>query len=329
LWRADHYRSDEGVAFVNRLAILIVAAVIAFALSLIAGKVWIAPAEWFAGGNGAWIMAELRLPRALLGATIGAVLGLSGAVLQGYLRNPLADPTVIGVSSTAALGGVAAILIGLSPFPLAMIGAAASVILLAMLAGRGSGQIGFILAGMVLATLSGALTAFLISIAPNPYAVGEILAWTMGALTDRSTADAARAIPLMILGGLILATIGRSLDALTLGEDAARSLGVDPVRLQWRIAAGVGLCVGAAVAVSGVVGFVGLIVPHLVRPLFGERPSAILLPSALAGAALLLIADAAVRLVPGPGEIRLGIAMAVLGAPFFFVLLLRKSGKQP
>ena len=296
---------------------------LAFLLSLMAGKTFIGPAEWLQGGTNALIFAELRLPRAILGLCVGAVLGLSGAVLQGYLRNPLADPTVIGVSSSAALGGVAAILLSLSPFPLAMLGAGAAILLLVALAGKSGGPLGFILAGMVLATLAGSLTAFLISISPNPYATSEILAWMMGALTDRGWSDVLLGAPLMLMGGVLLLTTGGALDALTLGEDAARSLGVDPMRLQWRIALGVGLSVGAAVAVTGVVGFVGLIVPHFVRMIMGGRPSAILLPSAIGGAILTLVADSLVRLAPGPGEIRLGIAMAILGAPFFFLLLAR------
>lgn len=308
---------------------LVLLTLCAFVFSLSAGKVWMAPSDWFANSADGWIFAELRLPRALLGAAIGAVLGLSGAVLQGYLRNPLADPTVVGVSSTAALGGVLAIYLGIATLPFglfacAMLGAGLSVALLVLLAGRSSGPLGFILAGMVLSTLSGSLTAFVISIAPNPYATSEILAWMMGALTDRGMNDFAQATPFMLAGAALLLTLGRSLDALTLGEDAARSLGVNPRRLEWQIALGVGLAVGAAVAVSGVVGFVGLIVPHLVRAYFGERPAAILWPSALGGAALTLIADSLVRLAPGAGEVRLGIAMAVLGAPFFLLLVLRE-----
>jgi iron complex transport system permease protein len=305
----------------RRIPILILA--LAFLLSLVAGKVWIGPTDWFADTANGWIMAELRLPRAILGAAIGAVLGLSGAVLQGYLRNPLADPTVVGVSSTAALGGVIAISLSLSPFPLAMLGAGLSVIILVLMAGRSGGPLGFILAGMVLATLSGSLTAFLISIAPNPFATSEIIAWMMGALTDRTMDDVIKALPFMAVGAIILATTARALDALTLGEDAARSLGVNPDRLQWVIALGIGLAVGASVAVSGVVGFVGLIVPHFVRSFVGERPSATLVPSAIGGAILVLVADSLVRLTPGPSEVRLGIAMAILGAPFFFLLLAR------
>jgi iron complex transport system permease protein len=311
-------------------AMLIIALIAAFALSLTAGKVWIAPNLRFANNPDGWIIAELRLPRAILGALIGAALGLSGAVLQGYLRNPLADPTVVGVSSSAALGAVTAMLLGLSIYPMgvfasAMTGAALSIALLALLAGRGTGSLGFILGGVILSTLSGSLTAFIISIAPNPFAMSEIMHWLMGALTDRSMDDVWRALPFIVAGGLILLTSGQALDALTLGEDGARSLGIDLVHLRWKIVLGVGLCVGASVAVSGVVGFVGLIVPHVMRSFFGARPSELLWPSALGGAILTLIADSGVRLIPGPSEIRLGIVMAVLGAPFFLIVLLRQQ----
>ena len=311
--------------FMTGLLLLLTLA--AFLLSLMAGKVWIWPMSWAADNADGWIFLELRLPRALLGLCIGAVLGLSGAVLQGYLRNPLADPTVLGVSASAALGGVLAIFLGINlvPFGLfgcAMIGAGASILLLLAI-GRGGGPIGFILGGMVLSTLAGALTALVISIAPNPFAASEIINWLMGALTDRLMEDVLTALPFMAIGALLLLTTGRALDALTLGENGAKSLGVDLFRLQWLIVLGVGLSVGASVAVSGVVGFVGLIVPHLIRSFYGEQPSRILLPSALGGAILTLTADSLVRLIPGPGEMRLGIAMAVLGAPFFLLLLLR------
>ncbi len=311
--------------FMTGLLLLLTLA--AFLLSLMAGKVWIWPMSWAADNADGWIFLELRLPRALLGLCVGAVLGLSGAVLQGYLRNPLADPTVLGVSASAALGGVLAIFLGINlvPFGLfgcAMIGAGASILLLLAI-GRGGGPIGFILGGMVLSTLAGALTAFVISIAPNPFAASEIINWLMGALTDRLMEDVLTALPFMAIGALLLLTTGPALDALTLGENGAKSLGIDLFRLQWMIVLGVGLSVGASVAVSGVVGFVGLIVPHLIRSFYGEQPSCILVPSALGGAVLTLTADSLVRLIPGPGEMRLGIAMAVLGAPFFLLLLLR------
>jgi iron complex transport system permease protein len=203
-----------------------------------------------------------------------------------------------------------------------MLGAGFSILLLLVIS-RGGGSVGFILGGMVLSTLAGALTAFVISIAPNPFAANEIINWLMGALTDRLMADVGTALPFMALGVALLLSTGRALDALTLGENGAKSLGINLFRLQWIIVLGVGLAVGASVAVSGVVGFVGLIVPHLIRAIYGEQPSTILLPSALGGAILTLTADSLVRLVPGPGEVRLGIAMAVLGAPFFLLLLLR------
>lgn len=308
-------------------ALLFLLTLAAFLLSLMAGKVWIWPTSWAAGNADGWIFLELRLPRALLGLCIGGVLGLSGAVLQGYLRNPLADPTVLGVSASAALGGVGAIYLGLNllPFGLfacAMLGSGSSILLLLVIS-RNGGPIGFILGGMVLSTLAGALTAFVISIAPNPFAASEIINWLMGALTDRLMADVATALPFMALGVALLFSTGRALDALTLGENGARSLGIKLVRLQWIIVLGVGLAVGASVAVSGVVGFVGLIIPHLIRAIYGEQPSQILLPSALGGAILTLVADSLLRLLPGPSEVRLGIAMAVLGAPFFLLLLLR------
>lgn len=311
---------------VSLLLALLVA--LLFLGSLMAGRVWVPLSAWFGSDPRWWIIAELRLPRAILGLAIGAALGLSGAVLQGYLRNPLADPAVVGISSSAALGAVAAILLLAAESPIlvfgcAMLAAGGAMLLLAGLAWRTRSSIAFILAGTVLASLTGALTAFLISIAPNPYATAEAIDWIMGALTDRSFAEAQLALPFIAIGGALLLATGRALDALTLGEEAARSLGERPGRLQLLVVLGSGLAVGASVAVTGVVGFVGLIVPHLVRPLVGARPSALLVPSALGGAALVLGADSLVRLAPGAGEVRLGVAMALIGAPFFLMLLLR------
>lgn len=317
----------------RRLALLAALVALAFLLSLVAGKYWIPPTLWFSADPRWVIVTELRLPRALLGLAIGAGLGLSGSVLQGYLRNPLADPAVVGVSSSAALGAVAAIVLGVGGgtfgmFACAMLSAAASMALLAALTWRAQSSVQFILAGTVLASLSGALTAFLISLAPNPYAVAEAIEWLMGALTDRSADDVRLAVPFIALGSLLLLFTGRALDALTLGEAAARSLGVRLGRAQALIVLGTGLTIGASVAVTGVVGFVGLVVPHLLRPVFGHRPSQLLLPSALGGAALVLVADSLCRLAPGAGEVRLGVVMALIGAPFFLILLLRGGGRS-
>lgn len=300
----------------------------AFAASLLAGKVWVPVSEWMSHDLPSLIILELRLPRTVLAAAIGAALGMSGAVMQGYLRNPLADPGLFGVSGSAALGAVSSLYFGYAASALllplfALGGAAAGMALLALLAGRSGSLILFTLAGMILASISGSLTSLLISLAPTPFAASEIVTWLLGALTDRSWADVQLTLPAMIAGMLILAATATALDALTLGEAAARSLGVDTGRLQWLVVLGIGLTVGASVAAAGIIGFVGLIVPHLVRPLAGHRPSAVLLPSALAGAALLTLADSLVRVMPSTSELRLGIAMSLLGAPFFLALLFR------
>jgi iron complex transport system permease protein len=307
---------------------LLVAIVIMSGLSLLAGKVWIAPAELLTGDDRWPIIAELRLPRVVLALLIGGGLGMAGAAMQGYLRNPLADPGLFGVSATAALGAVISIFFGLAATPLvlsgfALAGAAIAVLLLSAIAGQSGSVIVFTLAGVVISSLAGALTALVSGLAPTPFATGQIVNWLMGALTDRSWDEVTLAAPLIVLGMVVIASAGRALDALTLGEAAARTLGVRPAVLQAQIVIGVGLIVGASVAASGIIGFVGLIVPHLIRPLTNRRPSAVLLPSALAGALLLLVADSAVRAAPTVSELRLGIAMSLLGAPFFLALLLK------
>lgn len=312
----------------QRNGLLAVALLLAMLLSLMAGPVRLSPFAWGDGGLTAIILFELRLPRTVLAAAIGAGLGLAGAVMQGFLRNPLADPGLFGVSSSAALGAVLSLHFGFaaSAFLLpvfALTGAALGMAVLALLVGRSESLILFTLAGLILASLTGSLTALMISLAPTPFATAQIVNWLMGALTDRSWADAMLAVPLIALGGFILAGTARSLDALTLGETAARSMGVDLGRLQWRVVVGVGLLVGASVAAAGIIGFVGLIVPHLVRPFAGHRPGAVLLPSALAGALLLVLADSLVRVLPTTSELRLGIAMSLLGTPFFLALLMR------
>ncbi len=312
----------------SRLSLgLLAAIVLAASASLLAGKVWV-PFEAFVSDDPRWqIIAELRLPRTLLALLVGGGLGLSGAVMQGYLRNPLADPGLFGVSAGAALGAVLSLFFGFASGWLlpafALAGAAAAMAILALLVGRSGSIIVFTLAGVIVSSVAGSMTALAISLAPTPFATTQIVTWLMGALTDRSWDDVWLALPLIAAGSALLALTGRTLDALTLGESAARSMGVDPLRLQLLVVAGVALCVGASVAAAGVIGFVGLIVPHLVRPFVGHRPSAVLLPSALAGALLLLVADVAVRALPSVSELRLGIAMSMIGGPFFLVLLLR------
>jgi len=307
---------------------LLIALVLAAALSVASGKIWVPLDAWTAADPRSIIIVELRLPRTLLALLVGGALGLSGAVMQGYLRNPLADPGLFGVSSGAAFGAVVSLYFGyavqlwlLPAFALA--GAGVTMALLALIAGRSGSLILFTLAGMILTSITGSLTALAISLAPTPFVTSQIVTWLMGALTDRSWDDVRVALPLIVVGAALLATTARSLDALTLGEQAARSVGVDPGRLQLVVIAGTALCVGAAVASAGIIGFVGLIVPHMVRPFAGNRPSAILLPSALGGAVLLTVADSLVRLAPTVSELRLGIAMSMLGGPFFLYLLIR------
>ncbi|GBU17659.1 MULTISPECIES: iron ABC transporter permease [Methylobacterium] len=279
----------------------------------------------------ALVLWELRVPRALLGALVGFSLGLSGAVLQGYLRNPLADPGVLGISSAAALGAVVVFYGGLAgtlglALPLGGIaGAALAALALNLLAARGAGTLGLILAGVGLASLSGALTALALNLSPNPYAALEIVFWLMGSLADRGMDHVWLCLPLMALGWALMLSTAGALDALTLGEDTAASLGYGLASVRARIVTGAALAVGSGVAVSGAMGFVGLVVPHLVRPLVGQRPGASLLPSGLTGAVLVLAADIAIRLLPTRPELKLGVVTALIGAPFLILLLLRRG----
>ena len=310
----------------NRAALLFAALlVILLPLSLLAGRVWLDP---FTDPRASLILMELRLPRALLAIVIGAGLGAAGAAMQGYLRNALADPGLFGIAPMAALGAVASLWLGVSASQwtlpvMALAGAALGMALLAIIAGRTGGIALFTLAGLMIASLAGALTALAITLAPSAFAMSEIVMWLNGALTDRSWRDVYLAAPLVLAGIALLGIKARSLDALTLGEVAARSMGMRADLLLALLVGGVGLTVGTSVAVAGIIGFVGLIVPHLVRPLTDRLPSSLILPSALAGACLVLAADSVVRILPLVTELRLGIALSLLGAPFFLWLLLK------
>lgn len=273
------------------------------------------------------IFLELRVPRALLGILIGTALGIAGAAMQAYLRNPLADPGTLGVSAMAALGAVLSIFFnvaGLHPWALPIAGVLGGVVGMAalfLLAGLTASTLTLVLAGILLSTLSIAGISLVLSLSPNPWAAGEIVRWMLGALTDRSIDDLVFATPIVAAGTALILSCREALDALTLGDMGARSLGIDLNQVQWRLCLGVGLVVGASVAVTGVIGFVGLVVPHLLRPLVGARPTALLIPSAFGGAALVLAGDIVVRLLPGGSEVQLGVVMSLVGAPFFFALL--------
>ena len=292
-------------------------------------------ADLFAGRTSlpALVLWELRIPRALLGTLVGFSLGMTGAVMQGYLRNPLADPGILGLSSAAALGAVIVFYGGLAgtltlALPLGGIaGAGLAALGINLIAMRGAGTLGLILAGIALSSLAGALTALALNLSPNPYAALEIVFWLMGSLADRSMDHVYLCLPLMVLGWLLMLSTAPALDALSLGEDTAQSLGFDLVSVRVRIVTGAALAVGSGVAVSGAIGFVGLVVPHLVRPLVGSRPSACLVPSGLAGAALVTAADIAVRLLATRPELKLGVVTAMIGAPFLIGLLIHHRGQ--
>lgn len=277
----------------------------------------------------ALVLMELRLPRALLGALVGFSLGMAGAAVQGLMRNPLAEPGVIGISSAAALGAVAAFYSGLSAtialaLPLGGIaGALLATLVLFILLGRGASTMTLILAGVSLNSFAGAATALALNLAPNPYAALEIVFWLMGSLADRSMSHVWLALPLMLLGWALMASTAPALDALSLGEETAASLGFDLGWLRARLIGGTALAVGSAVAVTGAIGFVGLVVPHLLRPLVGHRPGRLLIASGLGGAILVLAADLGVRLLPVRPELKLGVVTALIGAPFLFALVQR------
>ncbi len=300
-------------------AALAAAALCAGGASLLVGEGFLGPANWL-------ILSEIRLPRTLLALAIGSGLGLSGAVLQGALRNPLADAGLLGITPAAGLGAMIAFYWGLAAgFPPALpagglIGAAIGLACLLGFNGRRLSGPALILTGVAVSALSGAAMSLALTLAPNPFALAEISFWLMGGLEDRALSHAALALPPIAAGATLLLRLGAGLDALTLGEDTAASLGQAPARTLYLAAIGCALTAGASAAVAGGIGFVGLAVPHLLRPVFGQRPSALLLPSLLAGAILLTLADILVRLtpllLPVSANPPLGVLTALAGAPF-------------
>lgn len=314
------------------LSLLVVAL---FLTSLLTGPAGLGVGEslaaLFQGGDDllTLVMRELRLPRAILGLLVGAALGMSGAVLQGFLRNPLAEPGLIGTSASAALGAVLAIQTGLSAaFPLALPlaslgGAALSVLLVLALAGPRGGTMALILAGIAISALAGAGTSLVLNLSPNPFAINEIVFWMMGSLADRSMLHVWIATPFMVLGFALLWPTRRALEALTLGEDAAAASGVHLGRLRLMLVAGIAALIGGATAVAGTVGFVGLVVPHVLRRAVGASPARLVPAAALGGAAVVLAADVAVRVIAPDRDLKLGVLTALVGAPFFLHLILQ------
>lgn len=321
--------------------VLGLAVVLVAAGALAVGPTTLRPGEWWAALTGGpddplrIILWEVRLPRVVLGVLIGASLGLAGAALQGYLKNPLADPGVLGISAGGALGAVLVFYAGLAlRFSWALpagglLGALGSALLLPLLAGRNPAVQTLVLAGMALNALFGALLTLVLNLSPNPFANMEVVFWLMGSLGDRGWNHVQLAAPFLAVGAGLLVATGPALRALSLGDDTAASLGFRPRRTQTLLIAGAAFAVGASVAVSGVIGFVGLVVPHFMRPLAKSDPQRLLGLSALGGAILLPASDALVRAIHLGPELKLGVVTALLGAPFFLVLLVKLRREQP
>ena len=275
------------------------------------------------------ILFDIRLPRTLLAIIVGGTLGMAGAALQGLLRNPLAGPGLVGVSNCAALGAVIALYFGLQSVvwfaipALGMLGAGISVLLIFLLAGANSSITTLILAGVAVNAVASSLISLALNFAPNPYAMSEMVFWLLGSLSNRSMADVTLALPFIIVGWLLILLSGRFLDALSLGEETAKSLGFHLSRHRALLVIGIALAVGAAVSVSGNIGFVGLVVPHLLRPLLGYQPGKLLFSSALGGAILVLLADITVQLSSPNQELKLGVVTALVGGPFFLFLIIK------
>jgi iron complex transport system permease protein len=323
-------RADRSIFWLALLLLLLAV------LSLLAGRSGLLLNELL-GDDAALartILWELRLPRTLLAVLVGAALGLGGAVLQGFARNPLAEPGLLGVSSGASLGAVLAIYTGLGlawpiAIPLLGLGGAAVATALTLALGGGGGVLVLILAGAAVSGLMLAGTALVLNLAPNPYAAYEITQWMMGSLADRSWDHVWLAGPFVLVGCAVLLGTGRSLNALGLGEQQAVSLGVDLGALRRRVLIGTALAVGAATSVTGAIGFIGLIAPHLLRARVGHEPARLLWPAALAGAVLLLAADVITRILPLDHELKLGVLTGLVGAPFFLRLVWRLKSVAP
>jgi iron complex transport system permease protein len=273
------------------------------------------------------VMQEIRLPRAILAVLIGGSLGLCGAAMQGYLRNPLAEPGLIGISGSAALGAVLSLQTGFATafwlaLPLSALGMSfLAVLLIMLLAGKQGRSLTLILAGIAISALAGAMLSLALNLSPNPYATAEIVFWMMGSLGDRSFNHVWLALPFCVVGSVMLLSIGPALNALTLGEDTAQTMGISLVNTRYILVIGVAAMIGATTAVAGAVGFVGLVVPHILRRWVKSQPSRLMWASMLGGAALVLGADILVRVVLPDRDLKLGVVMAILGAPLFLHLI--------
>jgi iron complex transport system permease protein len=269
------------------------------------------------------VIWEIRLPRALAAYVVGAALGASGAALQGLLRNPLAEPGVLGVTATASLSATFALYYGLAAssaylLPVyAIAGALAATALLAAAAMRIKSVVTLILLGVGLSSFSAAAMSLLLNLAPNPFSLADMINWLLGSVANRSFEDINIVLPFVIAGMAILFFSRRGLSALTLGEEAASGIGLNLRRQRIAVVLGAGLATGASVALAGAIGFVGIVAPHLIRPVVSYDPARSLLPSAMLAGIILVIADIGVRLLPTASELKLGVVAAIIGAPAF------------
>lgn len=276
------------------------------------------------------IIFGIRAPRAACAALVGAALGLAGAVMQGLLRNPLAEPGVLGVSAGAGFAAACAIALGFAAAPgvleaAALVGALGAGAVVAVLAARFREPETLILFGVALAALGGALTALVFNLSPSPVTMAEVLTWLQGSVDNRDWSDFATALIPMGLGAALCAYAAAGLRMLTLGEETAALSGLPMARLRVAAVAGAALLTGASVAMAGVIGFVGLAAPHLVRGSVSDDPARTLAPSALAGAILLTLADLLARVIPTEEELRLGVVTALFGAPLFALVAWRAA----
>ncbi len=320
------------------LPCLVTASVAALAAACLLGSTPLAPervlAAFFGGADAGdrLVVWAIRLPRALAAFLVGAALGVSGAALQGLLRNPLAEPGVLGVSASASLAATFAIyygLVALSPWILpvaAILGAMAVTGLLALTAVRTRSVVTLILIGVGLSSFAGAAMTLLLNLAPHPFSLADMINWMLGSVANRSFDDIALALPFLIAGAAALLATGRGLSALTLGEEAACGVGLNLHRQRIVTVLGAGLATGASVALAGAIGFVGIVAPHVVRPLVGHDPGRALVPSAVLGGLILVIADIGVRLLPTSNELKLGVVAALMGAPAFVWIAMRRQG---
>ena len=314
------------------LGLLILAAI---GLAVILGEVPFSAAQYREAltqpaSAAAEVLWQVRAPRAVCALVVGAALGLAGAVLQGLLRNPLADPGVLGVSATSGLGAALAIVAGAAALPggvevSALMGAAVGGGLLVAVSARLRSPEALILFGVALSSFAGAITALIFNLSPSPIAQAEVMSWLLGSVQNRSWIDVAWVVPPVIVAGVLAFLSAPGLRMLALGEDAAATSGLPMARLRILALIAAAVATGAAVAVAGIIGFVGLAAPHIVRSMVRGDPRAVLAPSALTGGLILVLADLAARMTPTDQELKLGVFTALIGAPLFALIAWRAA----